>query len=73
MAAGVQCDTCRRFAPRPDGRWLYVVRQPSEPSFLASIAGPAREDPDTFCSMGCLAEWAYVQAIAIEPAAGTET
>ena len=33
--------------------------------------GP-RDDPATFCSVRCLAEWAYVQLATNEPATGKE-
>jgi len=73
MTAGVQCDTCRRFAPGPPPGWLYLVRQPSsEPSILASLGIGPREEPGTFCSMRCVAEYAIVEAAAGEPATGSE-
>jgi hypothetical protein len=63
MAAGNQCDTCRTFAPQGSPRWLYLVRQPTEPpSFVESMLG-CRTEPLTFCSMRCVAEYAYVQVV----------
>ena len=72
MTAGVQCETCREFAPSaaPPG-WLYVVRPSGEPSIMSAL-GVVREEPATFCRMLCLAEWACVQAAALEPAMGSE-
>jgi hypothetical protein len=75
MTIGVQCETCRKFAPSTPPGWLYVVVRPSaEPGILASLWTGQRErdDPGTFCSMRCLAEWAYVQVVTGEPATGTE-
>jgi hypothetical protein len=73
MTAGVQCDTCRRFAPSTPPGWLYLVRPAAEPSILSAfgIGGP-KDDPGTFCSMRCLAEYAIVQAAAGEAATGKE-
>ena len=63
---------CRKFAPMQPPGWLYVVQPSAEPtSFLASLAG-SRDEPGTWCSMRCLAEWAYVQAMTGEPATGIE-
>ena len=72
MTAGVQCDTCRTFSPSTPSSWLYVVRPSEGPSIMASLGIGPREDPGTFCSVRCLAEWAYVQLAAGEPATGTE-
>ena len=69
MTVGLQCDTCRRFVPGSPPSWLYLVRQPPEPSILSSL-GIGREEPAAFCSMKCVAEYAYVQAI--DAASGTE-
>jgi hypothetical protein len=66
---GLQCDTCRRFSVSPAG-WLYLVRHPGEQSPLAGLFGTPAE-PLTFCSMRCVAEYAYAQAVTSEPA--TET
>ena len=72
MTAGLQCDTCRTFAPQGSPRWLYLVQQPSEPpSFVESMLG-SRADPLTFCSMLCVAQYAYVQAVTEGKPAGTE-
>ena len=72
MTAGVQCKTCRRFAPSAPPGWLYIVRPAAEPSFMASLGIGPRDEPATFCSMRCLAEWAYVQAVTFGAPAGTE-
>ena len=71
MTAGVQCETCRRFGPSTPPGWLDVVRPTVEPSLLTAL-GVVRDEPATFCRMLCLAEWACVQAAALEPATGTE-
>jgi hypothetical protein len=72
MTAGVQCETCRRFAPSTPPGWLYVVRPTAEPGILASLGMGQRDEPLTFCRVLCLAEWACVQAATSEPATGTE-
>ncbi len=74
MSAGVQCETCRVFSPAPGGRWLCVVRIPDggPSSVLASLGIGPREDPATFCSILCLAEWAYAYAMTVAAPAGTE-
>jgi hypothetical protein len=57
MSAGVQCDTCRRFAPSTPPGWLYLVCPSGEPSVLSALGfGGPRDEPGTFCSMRCLAE-----------------
>jgi len=72
VTAGLQCDTCRTFAPQSSPRWLYLVQQPSEqPSFLDSMLG-SRADPLTFCSMRCVAEYAVARALVEGDTAGTE-
>ena len=75
MTAGLQCDTCRTFASQTAVPWLYLVRQTAEQSFLSSLSsalGYQPADPATFCSMRCLAEFAYVQLAAGGAATGTE-
>ena len=73
MTAGLQCDTCRTFAPQGSPRWLYLVRQPPEPpSFVESMLGSSRAEPLTFCSMRCVAEYAVARALVEGNAAGTE-
>ena len=73
MTAGLQCDTCRTFAPQSSPRWLYLIQQPSEPpSFVESMLGSSRVEPLTFCSMRCVAEHAYVVAMTNGAPAGTE-
>ena len=73
MTAGVQCDRCRRFAPSTPPGWLYVVKPSAEPGILASLGiGGQRDEPGAFCSMRCLAEWAYVQAVTEAQPAGEE-
>ena len=75
MTAGVQCDNCRVFGPsRPPG-WFVLAQQPREddepPSVLAALFGNSSE-PLTFCTVKCLADWAYVHAMTGEAAAGSE-
>ena len=73
MTAGVQCDNCRRFGPPHAPGWFFVAQQPGEnepSSFMTALFGKHGE-PLTFCTVKCLAEWAYVHAVASE-AAGTE-
>ena len=72
MTAGVQCDTCRRFAPSTPPGWLYLVRPSAEPPILSALGIGPKEEPGAFCSMRCLAEYAIVQAALGEPASGTE-
>jgi hypothetical protein len=73
MTTGMQCETCRKFAPSTPPGWLYVVRPSAEPSFLSSLGlGQKADDPLTFCRVLCLAEWACVQAATSEPATGQE-
>jgi len=73
VSAGLQCDTCRAFAQGGTPGWLFVAQQP-EPSATFSFASmfgqPA--EPLTFCTFRCLAEWAYVRAVALGPATGKE-
>jgi hypothetical protein len=72
VTAGLQCDTCRTFAPQSSPRWLYLVQQPSEPpSFVESVLG-TRTEPLTFCSMRCIAEYAVARALVEGKPAGTE-
>ena len=70
MTAGVQCETCRAFSPHPSSAWLYVIRPAAEPSIMTALGIGPKEDPLTFCSVRCLAEWAYVRLVTSEP--GTE-
>jgi hypothetical protein len=68
---GNQCDNCRKFGVHPAG-WLYLVQHPEQPSSFMSSLFPQPADPLTFCSMRCVAEYAYVQAVAKDAATGTE-
>lgn len=69
---GTQCDTCRTFAPQPSPGWLLLARQ-AEPSFMSLLSqGGGTEMVGTFCSMRCVAEYAYAHAvIAEQPGTGT--
>jgi len=72
MSAGHQCDTCRKFMPQNAPGLLYLVQQPQEsPSFITQMFGTPSE-PLTFCTMRCVAEYAYVQMVAESKPAGTE-
>ena len=75
MTAGTQCDSCRAFGPVHASGWFYVAQQPGEEdepkSFAAALFGNPSE-PLTFCTIRCLADWAYVRNAAAEAAAGTE-
>lgn len=69
---GAQCDTCRSFAPQPSAGWFFLGRQ-SEPSIMSVLGGSGgAEIMGTFCSLRCVAEYAYVKAVAGESATGTE-
>jgi hypothetical protein len=73
MAAGNQCDNCRAFGAPHSRSWLYLVRQPDAPQGFAALIGmPVPAEPLTFCSMLCVGQYAYVQAVTTSPAAGTE-
>jgi len=74
VTAGTQCDNCRTFGPSRAPGWFYLGQQPGEetaPSILSALFGNP-EEPLTFCTIKCLAEWAYVRNAAAEAAAGTE-
>jgi len=77
MSAGMQCDSCRKFGlPHAPG-WVYVVREKdvSTPmaGLMAALGGTAdTSEPATLCSMACLTEWAYVQAVTEGQATGKE-
>jgi hypothetical protein len=74
MTAGTQCDNCRTFGPSRAPGWFYLGQQPDEsetPSIVAALFGNPSE-PLTFCSVKCLADWAYVHAMTGDAAAGTE-
>lgn len=64
MTAGVQCDTCRTFTPQPSASWLFLVRPEAQPSVMSALLGASRsEDPATFCSWKCLADYAIARAL----------
>lgn len=74
---GCQCDNCRKFAAHdgqvPQG-WLVVLQQgPPSLGLMSMISGSGgAELAGTFCCTRCLAEHAYVQAIAEGNAEGAE-
>ena len=71
MTAGNLCDNCGKFGPANDPRWWYLIRQPGEPvSPIAAIF--ERPEPGTFCSLRCVADWAYVAAMANGKPTGME-
>jgi hypothetical protein len=69
---GNRCDApgCTAFSP-PSCRWLYLVQPPEDSSVLAAL-GIGRAEPLTFCSMLCVAQYAYVQAVVEGSATGQE-
>jgi hypothetical protein len=75
VSAGVQCDNCRMFGPSRAPGWFYVAQHPAAyddpPSVFAAIFGNPGE-PLTFCTVKCLADWAYVHAMTGEAATGKE-
>ena len=74
MSAGTQCDNCRRFGPSHAPSWFFLAQQPGDEevvSVMAALFGRPRE-PFTFCTVRCLAEWAYVHAAAVGAPDGTE-
>lgn len=76
MTTGNRCDgpACATFSPPGDRRWLYLVCQPdSPPSPLAALGiGPVPVEPLTFCSMRCVAQYAWLEAVVPGPATGAE-
>ena len=73
MTAGVQCETCRKFGPGPPPGWLFLMRQPtSERDPVAQLLAFDRPEPGTFCSLRCVADWAYVAAMANGKPTGME-
>ena len=71
MTAGNLCDSCGKFGPAHDPLWWYLIRQPGEPvSPIAAIFD--RSEPGTFCSLRCVADWAYVAAMANGTPTGAE-
>jgi hypothetical protein len=72
VTAGQQCDNCRKFGVSHAPGWLYLIALPPEmPSpLLAALGGVQSAEPLTFCCVRCVAEYAYVMAVA--EAAGTE-
>jgi hypothetical protein len=71
MAAGVQCDYCRTFAPMPAPGWLHVFRQ-GDPGILAALSGGSGEVIWTFCCVLCMAQHAMAHALVEGKAAGEE-
>jgi hypothetical protein len=74
MTAGTQCDNCRVFGPSRPAGWFYVAQQPSEEEPASSLAAALfgnPQEPLTFCTVRCLADWAYVRNAAADTA-GTE-
>jgi hypothetical protein len=73
VTSGVQCETCRKFGPGPPPEWLFLMSQPtSERDLVAQMLGSVRFEPATFCSLRCVADWAYVHAMTTGAAAGME-
>ena len=63
---GAQCDTCRKFDNDPS-RWIYVQRRLPDGGFSLFGQAPS-ETVGTFCTMRCLAEFAYVLAVSEDKA-----
>jgi hypothetical protein len=72
MTAGNLCDNCGKFAPSGDPRWWYLIRQPAEPVSPMAVVFGERQEPGTFCSLICVSEFAYVQAVTTGKPAGME-
>jgi hypothetical protein len=76
VSAGTHCDNCRVFGPSHPPGWFYLGQQPgpeeAPPAILTALFGNPSE-PLTFCTIKCLAEWAYVRNAAAEALPGTET
>ena len=68
-----ECDNCRTLGPCPvPGGWIITAVQPepSEMTGLAMVFAGSRDDePATFCSWKCVAEYAAVKALvpAVDP------
>ena len=62
---GLQCDTCRKFAlPPADGWFVLAQNQPADMSPLAMFSSPGGSElAGTFCSITCVAQYAYVRAV----------
>ena len=61
---GLQCDTCRKFAlPPADGWFVLAQNQPLQMSPLLGPVGGGSELAGTFCSIACVAQYAYVRAV----------
>lgn len=73
MTTGVRCESCGTFSPHADG-WLFLIQPRSavDPQSILASLGGGREDPPTLCSVLCLAEWAYVQAMVNGAPTGVE-
>lgn len=63
---GSQCDNCRVFQPSPTIGWLTLSRRTREPSAAVLFSGPGSETAGTFCSVKCVAEYAYTLAATTE-------
>ena len=65
---GTQCDTCRVFTSDPQaGGWLFLAQfNPAGQSPFAAMlgGGGGPELAGTFCSLLCLAEYAYARLAA---------
>ena len=74
MSAGTQCDNCRVFGPQHAPGWFYLGQQPrddDEPASVLTALFGRPSEPLTFCTVKCLADWAYVHAMTGE-ATGAE-
>jgi len=66
MTAGTQCDTCRAFGSPHAPGWFVLYQHPSgedgAPSIMSALFGNPSE-PLTFCSVGCVAEFATARSL----------
>lgn len=73
MTAGMQCDTCRDFAPMPARGWLHIVQQGEPAGVMAMLTGSQETSvAASFCSMPCLAQYAMAWSLVDGQAGGEE-
>jgi hypothetical protein len=67
---GAQCDgpKCRRFGPAPNARWFYIAQNGE----MVPLFGQGATMLAVCCSLTCVADFAYAQAMVTGPATGTE-
>lgn len=57
---GYQCDNCRSFVKGTAAGWLVLQCLTADTGLFGS---PGSQLAGTFCSMKCLAEYAYAKAV----------